>query len=207
MGHQQEKGLLRGLLDHFQQGVARGGIHFLRQVNHHCPVSSFHRGKGQGREDGTRLCHGNRALLFFNADGFVQLIFREIRIPQQQVPERSDKLQRHRVFLPGDRKDEMDVRMDQFSHPGIAPVEFLQKVQDERERPAAVVLMQHHGMRNPAAHHHLVQGGHDVGIPIDFHLIPFFPRHSGTKSEDTIFPPNVEVLPDNPAIFLHTDPA
>ena len=62
------------------------------------------------------------------------------------------------LSLPRDGEDEMDVRVDEFLHPGVVPIDFVQEIEDEREGAPAVILMEQHRMRNPAALRHLPEG-------------------------------------------------
>ena len=152
--HQHKKRLLRRLLDHFQEGVARCGIHPFRQVHHHGAVPPFHRGKGQPLQNGARLRNGNVPLLALYADGGIQLVLLEIRIGQQQLTERGDELQRNGILFPSHGEDKMNVRVNKFLDPGRAIVKLFQEIKDDGKSPAAVVLVQHYGVRDAAALHH-----------------------------------------------------
>ena len=65
----------------------------------------------------------------------------------------------------------MDIRMDELLHARRTAIQFLQEVHDQRESPAAVILVQEKGMRNVPALYHLVQGCHHFRIPVNGHAL------------------------------------
>ena len=143
-------------------------MQFFRQVHHDCPITAFNGREGEFVQYPTGLRDGNQALLALDSDHLIQLVLKEIRIFQQEIPPLPGKLVRNQLVLSGNRKDKVDVRMDEFPHPRVVSVQFIQEPEDQREGTAPVILMEQHGMRNPSLLHHLVKSGPDLSVSLWF---------------------------------------
>ena len=216
MGNHEEQCAFRRFLNDFQQFVGRLHLQFLRQPYHHSPISVRIRRKRKFVQDNLRIQDRNNGRFLVNAERLVQFILHEERVAHEKFTPLLYIGERRRFFtrlvLGCSRKDEMHIRINQLGNlvacracsagilfPTMLAVKILHECHDQRQCPAALILVKHHSVRNAARDGHSDQRclhfsiSYDIRKPHDF-LSAVNSAISPSISTSCIFPKGLNAI-------------